>query len=244
MVSANLLLVNPIVAQSIKPSVPDFSVQLLGTPYDVPTTYSVDPYTGQTVTHEGYHVENRTIEIKILNQPVSDGYCLYYNIRVKGHFGQVWTERYSYSIVTYFDDATVKTSSQYLRIWNCPMQSNEQYTIITFPSEYDPTSVLDIQVEAILGKLTQAYELWHPQFPQYGGDYVPAVKLVDVSGWSGTYTIYLSDEQVSGSGSTNATPTPFSEFSFYWLLPLLVVIPLITFFMIKKRNSKDLYLEK
>ena len=52
-----------------KPSVPEFTVKAVSHPYDVPTTYSTDPYTGETITHEGYHVENKSIEVWIKNQP-------------------------------------------------------------------------------------------------------------------------------------------------------------------------------
>ena len=34
-----------------KPSVPEFTVALVDTSYDVPTTYSTDPYTGKQLTH-------------------------------------------------------------------------------------------------------------------------------------------------------------------------------------------------
>jgi hypothetical protein len=70
-----------------EPSVPEFTVELLDTSLDVPTTYSTDPYTGDPVTHEGYHVARRTIEVRIKNQPFTDGdgrNKFYYNIRIKG----------------------------------------------------------------------------------------------------------------------------------------------------------------
>lgn len=53
-----------------KPSVPEFTVKLVDSSYDVPTTYSIDPYTGQNVTHAGSHVESRTLDVKIKNQPL------------------------------------------------------------------------------------------------------------------------------------------------------------------------------
>lgn len=36
------------------PSVPEFSVKFVNTSYEVPTSYSIDPYTGQNVTHPNY----------------------------------------------------------------------------------------------------------------------------------------------------------------------------------------------
>ena len=89
-----LLTVNPVNAQSIvKPSIPEFTIRLVDLSYDVPATYAKDPLTGNTVmTHEGYHVQNRTVDIIIENQPftstkLSNGNVtgLYYDVRSKGH---------------------------------------------------------------------------------------------------------------------------------------------------------------
>lgn len=45
-----------------KPAVPEFTLVLVDSSYDVPTTYSIDPYTGENVTHHGYHVEEKKSE--------------------------------------------------------------------------------------------------------------------------------------------------------------------------------------
>ena len=67
---SNLVMVGSVFAQSIPtPSVPEFSLRFVDASYDVPTTYTIDDYTGQNITHPGYHVENRTIEVRIKNQP-------------------------------------------------------------------------------------------------------------------------------------------------------------------------------
>ena len=66
--ASSLIIVKPTWAQT-KPSVPEFTVKLEDHSYDVLTTYSIDPYTGENVTHAGYHVENKTIEVTIKNQP-------------------------------------------------------------------------------------------------------------------------------------------------------------------------------
>jgi hypothetical protein len=50
-------------AQSIlKPSVPEFTVQLIDNSYDVPVTQTIDHYTGEIITHPSHHVENKSIE--------------------------------------------------------------------------------------------------------------------------------------------------------------------------------------
>ena len=71
--------------------VPEFTVKLVDNSYDVPTTHSIDPYTGQNITNPGYHVENKTIEVTVKNQPFTPFYAVdsfnasfYYNIRTKG----------------------------------------------------------------------------------------------------------------------------------------------------------------
>ena len=68
MLASSLITVELAFAQSItKPSLPEFTVKLVEHSYDVPTTYSIDKYTGENVTHSGYHVENKTIEVSIKN---------------------------------------------------------------------------------------------------------------------------------------------------------------------------------
>jgi hypothetical protein len=67
---SSLIMAESAYAQSIpEPSVPEFTVKIVAYPYDVPTTHSIDPFTGQDVTHEGYHVNNQSIEVRIKNQP-------------------------------------------------------------------------------------------------------------------------------------------------------------------------------
>jgi hypothetical protein len=88
-----------------KPSVPTFTVQLVDRSYDVPASSSVDPYSGQTINHPGYHVENYSIELTILNQPFSpvtvyEGTSnwtanFYYNVHMKGHFSDAWITLYN-----------------------------------------------------------------------------------------------------------------------------------------------------
>lgn len=83
-----------------KPSVPEFTLQFVDNSYDVPPTFSKDPFTGETVmAKEGYIVDNRSVEVKIKNQqftPYTDSQgnwvMLRYDIRWKGHFDDYWHE--------------------------------------------------------------------------------------------------------------------------------------------------------
>jgi hypothetical protein len=137
---------------SFVPAVPEFTVQLVDSSYDVPTTYSTDPYTGKQVTHSGYHIARRTIEIRIKNQPYTPYTSygqeskFYYNVRYKGYFGGDWFEVYHPE--------------------EMPTQSNSEYTVISFNDVGDggfylapaprmlvvsPDGQVDFQVKALAG---------------------------------------------------------------------------------------------
>ncbi|MCL4429763.1 MAG: hypothetical protein M1167_03315, partial [Chloroflexi bacterium] len=86
-------------AQStVKPSVPQFTVKYTDLSYDVSPTYGIDQYTGKTVIIEdGYHVDNRSLQFTIINQPFTsyidpsgNQTGLYYNLRIKGAYGTEW----------------------------------------------------------------------------------------------------------------------------------------------------------
>ena len=79
--------------QRPKPAVPEFTLSFVDNSYDVPTTSSTDPYTGQVVTHQGYHVQQADLVMTIKNQPLVYQYngSFYYNINLKGHYAQ-WDE--------------------------------------------------------------------------------------------------------------------------------------------------------
>jgi hypothetical protein len=89
-------------AQTVaKPSVPDFTVNMVDRSYEVPLTYvtSTNPFTGEqeNSTQGGYHVENKTVDVIIHNQPFTptnisgSNTQLFYVIRWKGHF-ENWSE--------------------------------------------------------------------------------------------------------------------------------------------------------
>jgi hypothetical protein len=76
------------------PSVPEFSLKFVDASYDVPTTHTIDPYTGQDVTHQGYHVKIINLVMFIGNQPLVYDYKadFLFNIQVKGHYEGNWTQ--------------------------------------------------------------------------------------------------------------------------------------------------------
>jgi hypothetical protein len=185
---SSLILVESAFAQSItKPSVPEFTLKLADHSYDVPATYSIDPHTGQNITHPGYHVENKTVDITIKNQPFVSSingttYQLYYNVRHKGSFEDTWTEL---SWTEYTSGTLVP-------------QSNSQYTVISYSTQSYPINAsLDFQIQALMG----CYYQRTPQDP-----FLPTVTYFGVpaageSKWSSIQTIIIS-------ASTPSTPLP------------------------------------
>jgi hypothetical protein len=190
-----------------KPSVPEFTLVLVDSSYDVPTTYSIDPYTGENVTHHGYHVENKEIGMKIKNQPFTSYHDdslgqtvnFYYNIRFKGHFEEEWRELY-------------RPSDGYPHQW-----SDSDYTIITFLSETGTTikstgfsktfpdgAQIDYQVEAMIGYIHREVTI---PIPGTGWLFTG-----EKSGWSETLTLTVPISTqlptITPSPTTTPEPTP------------------------------------
>jgi hypothetical protein len=189
-----------------KPSVPEFTLVLVDSSYDVPTTYSIDPYTGKNVTHYGYHVEDKKIGMKIKNnQPFNSYYDdklgqtigFYYNIRFKGSFSEEWTELY-------------RASDGYPHQW-----SDSDYTVITFLSETGKTiesygfsrtfpdgAKVDYQVEAMIGYVHRDASI----------PFAPWVFTGEKSGWSETLTLTVPISTqfptITLSPTTTPEPTP------------------------------------
>lgn len=177
---SSLVMVGSAFAQSVpKPSVPEFTLELVDHSYDVPTTYSIDPYTGETIPHEGYHVENKSIEVWIKN-PAFTPYSndeeqevnLYYNVRVKGHFEEEWTT-----------PSTILESDSATNI----QPSSSEYTVLSLRILYPPNAQVDFQVEAFLAHL-EIYESEARLIPPATG-----LEVDESSGWSNTYTLTISE---------------------------------------------------
>jgi hypothetical protein len=238
-----LVMVKPIDAQTIpKPSVPEFTVFFADHSYDVPltSTNSTNPYTGQQETHTegGYHVEIKTIDVKITNQqftPITiDGNTtqLYYVIRWKGYY-ENWPN-ISYSGMDY---------NYYLNNFGINA-SNSQYTLKSYPiasMSYIPNGgKIDFQVKAQAG---------YP-FRYFGGHIQPIgtnFHAAAESEWSNIQTVTMVGNAWSNSTSYSPTPTEspnptpspsVPEFSWLMILPLFLSILSIAV-LIKKRKFDD-----
>jgi hypothetical protein len=184
---------------SYSPFVPEFNVQLVAYPYDVTsiTITKTDPYTGKqtNVTTPGYHVENRSIEITIKNQPFTpytdeEGHKIniYYDVRIKGHFEEKWKNVYT------------KYEGSH------PVQSNSEYTILSLPANYPDEGLVDFQVQAITGYYYDELA-GRPVLPLY------VLGYVETSGWSNTQTLSVNFTEVIPEFPANIILPIFLSFS-------------------------------
>ncbi|HCW07555.1 MAG TPA: hypothetical protein DGG95_09360 [Cytophagales bacterium] len=194
---SSLLMIEPINAETIpKPSVPQFTVKYVDLSYDVPTTTSIDQYTGQTITHQGYHVENETLQLTIKNQPFTSyidngqNISFYYNIRAKGYFSDQWIEFYS-------------PDNGY------PTESRVDFTTITIVlgenSRFGytpPNSKIDFQVQALIGSVHRISNITAGN--QSPLEMFPWIFDGQTSSWSNTQTVTIPK---SSTVSTSPAPT-------------------------------------
>ncbi|MCL2643760.1 MAG: hypothetical protein FWD52_09735 [Candidatus Bathyarchaeota archaeon] len=217
-----------------KPSVPQFSVRVVGDYYYIPptTTTNVDPYTGKetTTTTKGYYQDEREIEISIKNQPLTpytdtngQKYSLYYKVQFKGHFGDKWQN------------------------FRPTFQSNSEYTTVYSGQKYVPDagSQMDFRVEAIVGRWFGDDEpmLGPVSNVYYEYNSIIFYTVLDVvsSGWSGVVTftvpapgeaITLPPTNTSPIDPPTLTPEPSTSDNFFspppqqtpWATYLLIAI--------------------
>lgn len=177
----SIMAIESVSGQIPKPSVPEFTVNVINNSYDTPTTYSKDPYTGETIASPGRHVDSQTITVTIKNQPFTPTvgnttYHLCYNIHMKGHFEETWQERYS--------------SSDYSL--NYPVQSTSKETVITFIEDYPANAQIDIQVEAILLHDAKVFRYYNGLSMYPSGYLDDGYAFDEASGWSNTQTVAVN----------------------------------------------------
>ncbi|MCL2258007.1 MAG: hypothetical protein FWC14_07465 [Candidatus Bathyarchaeota archaeon] len=205
--SLSVLTVTPITVYAIsKPSVPQFSIRVIDDSYYVPpsTTTTVDQYTGKEtmISTPGHTVEQRKREVVIKNQaftPYTDAdgrvYSLYYNVQVKGHFGDEW---HTFSRTVF--------------------QSDSEYTVVAnvgYAALPAPGSQIDYKVEAIVGRQFGSGEpVIGPLSNVFSEDnHIVFRTLSDVisSGWSDVLTFTMPESgaitTLSPTQSTLVTPS-------------------------------------
>jgi hypothetical protein len=196
-----LLMINVVstLASTPTPSVPEFTIETISFPYDVPpsTTTAIDPYTGEetVVTQPGYHVENETAQLRITNQDftpytieengVNWTINLFYNIRLKGSFSQNWGYYWRHN-----------GSSD----GNVAQNHDSEYTIVSIDDYLPSEGSVDFQLEALIG-----YEQGIVPVPGVPGTH--RVITGETSGWSDTQTITIKPVETP-TPSPAATPPP------------------------------------
>ena len=210
-----------------KPSTPEFTVRLAGYPYDVPPVTSADPYAGENVTYSGYHVDNKTVEVTIENQPFipytdsfGNSVNLYYNISLKEHYENNWTY---YPHNTYQVDYLQASGSNYTVVsFNLTASFRDGYFGLSGLSGGIPAGgEVDFQVQALTGYYTYSRE------PLYPMDVYDVKFTGQSSDWSNTQTVTISTD----NGFNWAEISLFAALGI--IIALLVVIPLI-----RRRKTK------
>jgi hypothetical protein len=195
---SNLIIVKPSFASTPTLSTPEFTLKLIDNSYDIPASTSVNPYNGSTITRPGAHVENKTIELWIKNQPYNHNYVLFYDVRSKGHFDENWTKMISpYDYPVEFD-----SSAYWLIIETRSLRaSNSEYTVLSeSANSYPSNAQVDFSVRALLYNVT-SFQAATRQPTTY--------TLIEASDWSSTQTILINYNSpvVSSSPSTDLNPS-------------------------------------
>jgi hypothetical protein len=193
--ASSLIMVRLTWAQT-KPFVPEFTTKFVDNSYDVPTTSSIDPYTGQNVTHQGYHVNKVTLVMTIQNQPLVYQYngSFFYNIRVKGHYAENWTQLFLNDELPLANASFIQTSVTLETL------DESGFTIGSGSTEKVPFGGQeDFQVHAMIGG-----------FYKMGIPLSGWVFQGESSGWSNTQTITIP-ETPSSTPSPSPSLTPSSS---------------------------------
>jgi hypothetical protein len=185
-----------------KLSIPEFTLELVGPPYHVNTTYSLDPATGEVAADIGYTNPYSYVKLVIKNQPFDPSYgSLYYNVQIKNQntLYENWT------VVRYDGPNPIQTTdSEYT---NISLRIEGQWGLPTLAG-----TQTDIQVEAMLGN----FDYVHSNPPITSGFVFTGM----TSGWSETQTI-----SIPANTPLSSTPTPSpSPFQPQQTEPLEVII--------------------
>jgi hypothetical protein len=231
-----LLTANPADAQTIpKPSTPDFTVALIDSSYDIPPTSTVNPYNGEVTTTTGQHIESRTIQLSVKNQPFTPytvqwqsgdqtynkTVYLHYEVHWKGHFEQTWHQQY-YPLDEHYmitpEDAQLKNEYTIFTYKGDSVSDGWSGMGLTMPHD----AQIDFQVKAYIGYVKYVQESSIGGFAFTGEE----------SDWSNTQTITLTQTPTTPT----ATPT-IPELTWIVILPMLLSL-LVVIVVVNYRRTK------
>lgn len=220
--ASSILIVGNASAASIpEPFVPEFSIRYVEHPYEVPPTYHIDQHSGENITiQEGYHQQNRSIELVIQNQQFtpyedSEGNLieLFYNVSAKGHYGDQW-----YYYPTWLRVLPVPASDNQVTVLSFGLdvnyEENNQYGF--WYGNLEAGDKEDFRVQALIGYYEHPYDraLEDNEF------------IGEKSEWSSIQSITIP---------TSISPSPsVPELSVIVILPLFLVIPLVMALRLRK----------
>jgi len=202
-----------------KPSVTEFTIDLIDSSYDILPSSTVDPYTGQTIPTDGRHVESVTIKLSIKNQQYTpfmmkqeygdDRTIFLHNVyRWKVAFEQDWHE-YSPDLENYISvtlEEAKDMSDFSVFTFDAQIISGE-YDIKErgFYGTFPPEAKIEFQVKALIG-----YVSWYNSPGGLSGWMFTG----EDSGWSVTRTVTLPAASASTlSPAPSVSPSQASSSS-------------------------------
>jgi hypothetical protein len=217
-------MIKPSDAQSIpKPSVPEFRLTFTDRSYDVAPVYGLDEFSGKTVLKEnGYHIQDKLINLTITNQSHPSDQSLFYNISTRGHFGNEWQNYSQYPYKEIKDFISAQTDP--ITVLMFGVMGNNGSNSNSYDFYVGPLSngdKIDFRVSARIG----VYYRVNDGLIQYGTEKFHYEFSGQSSDWSKIQTISIPDGKVTISASINPTVTPtptLPELSWLVIVPLLV----------------------
>ncbi len=179
-----------------KPSVPEFTIDLIDSSYDVLPSSTVDPYTGQTIPIDGRHIESVTIKLSIKNQHYTPfmikqeyggdrAVFLHHVYLWKGAFEQDWHE-YSPDLENYIpitlEEANNMPEFSVFKFDAQIISGNYEIKERGLYGAFPPEAKIEFQVKALIG-----YISWHNSPGGISGWMFTG----EESGWSATKTVTL-----------------------------------------------------
>jgi len=215
---SSLIFVEYALAQS-KPPAPEFTVELVEKVIDEAPTYTVDPYSGETITKtDGYHTSYWVVDIKIKNITPD----IYYNYRIKGHFGKEW------SVCPLIDNGegvwTTRESSPFtfVPVPTYAKATSSEYTEVKIDMQsLRAGDQVDVQVQAISGTIENAPNGGYMILTGQGSD------------WSNIQTLTAPGVSEAVSPSPTVPELPWIA-----IVPLFVFVPLIATVLLRKKRTQ------
>jgi hypothetical protein len=206
--AASIVMVESVSAQSTHmPSAPEFTVKYVDLSYNTQAVYGIDQYTGKNVVkEESQHIDNRSLQFTIKNQPFTplpelSGNLtgLFFNFRIKGAYGTEW-DYYPFAL----DGQSTNTyGGPFVPLDERPpapafSQSSTEYTTVTIkiPEVYNIPSgaPLEVQVQAIAGGMWYQDKQYH-----FSGE---------SSDWSSSQIVTVGESLASSIPSPTTTLKP------------------------------------